>query len=346
MFTGAKMLNTALQRQNRRLERLRGQGIARSTVFVHEDCKTALNKLRPHLIDPVKASELSGLLFELEEKKSPTNVASVRQLSPFRYPGGKTWLVPEIKKWVLSSTTEPKFFIEPFAGGAMAGLTVAAENLARDVVLCELDADVAAVWKLIFHGSVKDVDWLCKEIITFEVSLGNVQKVLSNNSQNNKNQAFRTIIKNRMQRGGILAAGAGLVKSGEAGRGLNSRWYPQTLVNRIKALRALVGKIEFVEGDAFDLIEQYAKEKGAFFFVDPPYTAGGKKAGKRLYTHSEIDHDKLFRVMSKVRGKVMLTYDDAPEVRELANRYGFSCSTIPMKNTHHKIMNELIILNH
>jgi len=35
---------------------------------------------------------------ELPEK--PTNVASVPQRSPFRYPGGKTWLVPKFRQWM------------------------------------------------------------------------------------------------------------------------------------------------------------------------------------------------------------------------------------------------------
>ena len=32
-----------------------------------------------------------------KREKAIVNVASVRQLSPFRYPGGKTRLIPEIK---------------------------------------------------------------------------------------------------------------------------------------------------------------------------------------------------------------------------------------------------------
>jgi len=78
--------------------------------------------------------------------------------------------------------------------------------------------------------------------------------------------------------------------------------------------------------------------------VDPPYTAGGKKAGKRLYTHNEIDHEGLFALMAAVRGSVMMTYDDAPEVREMAQRHGFRIETVPMKNTHHAIIQELLLL--
>nr|VFJ93779.1 MAG: hypothetical protein BECKH772A_GA0070896_1006112 [Candidatus Kentron sp. H]VFJ94492.1 MAG: hypothetical protein BECKH772B_GA0070898_1006212 [Candidatus Kentron sp. H]VFK00992.1 MAG: hypothetical protein BECKH772C_GA0070978_1005612 [Candidatus Kentron sp. H] len=95
-------------------------------------------------------------------------------------------------------------FVEPFAGGANVGLSVAAENLANRTFLCELDEDVAAVWKTIFHGTDADVKTLSNRITSFDVNLENVRTVLNGNPRSDKNRAFRTIIKNRMQRGGIM----------------------------------------------------------------------------------------------------------------------------------------------
>lgn len=335
---------TALARQNRRLDRLKEQGVVRTTVFVHEECKPALEGLRTHLIDPKKATILSELIEHLHDKKAPTNVAQVRQLSPFRYPGGKTWLVPEVRKWLSLSSITPSVFVEPFAGGAMIGLSVAAEQLAEQVVLSELDDDVAAVWQTIFQGKKADVNWLCNEITKFDVTLENVKAVLDNEPKKVREKAFRTIVKNRMQRGGIMAAGAGLIKAGEAGKGLKSRWYPETLAKRIETLQSLQDRICFEKSDAFEVIRRYSEDPNAFFFIDPPYTAGGKKAGARLYTHNEIDHEGLFKLMASVRGTVMLTYDDAPEVRALAESNGFRIEPIPMKNTHHQLIKELLIM--
>jgi DNA adenine methylase len=65
----------------------------------------------------------------------------------------------------VSAKTKPSIFVEPFAGGAITGLSVAAENLADAVFLCELDDDVAAVWKTIFHGSDADVLTLSKKLL-------------------------------------------------------------------------------------------------------------------------------------------------------------------------------------
>ncbi len=109
---------------------------------------------------------------ERSEKKRIVNVASVKQLSPFRYPGGKTWLVPEVRHW-LSQKPKPSEFIELFAGGGIVGLTVAAEGLADHVTLVELDPDVGAVWETIFHG---DAEGLAERILQFDLTL---EKVLS-----------------------------------------------------------------------------------------------------------------------------------------------------------------------
>jgi DNA adenine methylase len=298
----------------------------------------------PASFDPAKAEAVTARVTQLSDERAPTNVARVRQLSPFRYPGGKTWLVPEVRKWLVSAKHAASVFVEPFAGGAMAGLTVASEGLAEHVFLCELDEDVAAVWATIFHGADQDVRWLCKQIIDFEVTHENVREILAGNPKARKSRAFRTIVKNRMQRGGIMAAGAGLVKAGEAGRGLRSRWYPETLAQRIEILHGLRSRITFEEGDAFEAVRRFTNDPNAFFFVDPPYTAGGKNAGKRLHTHNEIDHEKLFALMDSMCGSVMMTYDDAPEARTMAALRGFRVEAVPMKSTHHEIIHELLIL--
>ena len=51
--------------------------------------------------------------------KSVVNVSSIPQRSPFRYPGGKTWLVPLVRQWLRSLPRRPALLVEPFAGGAI-----------------------------------------------------------------------------------------------------------------------------------------------------------------------------------------------------------------------------------
>ena len=90
-------------------------------------------------------------------------------------------------------------------------------------------------------------------------------------------------------------------------------------------------------------MRDFSDREDAVFFIDPPYTAGGKKAGKRLYKYCDIDHEELFSICEALRGDFLITYDNADEVKELARSHGFSTRLIPMKNTHHAKMQELVI---
>ena len=158
-----------------------------------------------------------------------------------------------------------------------------------------------------------------------------------------RERAFQTIVRNRTLHGGILAAGSGLTKTGEGGRGLASRWYPQTLAKRLRAISRMRHRLRFEHGDGMACIRRHAAAADAAFFIDPPYTAGGKNAGRRLYAHHRLDHDLLFALCAALSGDFVMTHNNADEVRQLAAKYGFESRPVAMKNTHHATMTELAI---
>ncbi len=264
--------------------------------------------------------------------KKVTNVASVPQRSPFRYPGGKTWLVPTIRKWLDNDVER---LIEPFCGGAIVSLTAAAENLAESVLMIEKDEEVAAVWDVIFS----DYKWLVDKILSFNMSMDNVNGILQTEPDDVRGMAFKTIIKNRTSRGGILAKGAGLIKRGENGKGLMSRWYPVTLARRIADIAALKDKITFIKGDAFDYFSPENYTDRTYYFIDPPYYV----AGKRLYTFSEIDHESLFKSVSNLGCHFLMTYDKNEYILSLVEKYHMQWRTIPMRTTHLIQKEELLV---
>lgn len=268
------------------------------------------------------------------------NVSAVPHRSPFRYPGGKTWFVPRIRQWLARLPHKPKEFIEPFAGGAIVGLTVAFERLAEHVIIVELDHEVAAVWHTILGN---DGEWLADRVGSFHMTWGNLEEELAREPRTVRDLAFQTVLRNRTAHGGIMAPGAGKVKNGEKGRGLTSRWYPSTLRRRIREIVRVKDRISFIEGDGLEIIRGGARDKDAVFFIDPPYTAAGKKAGTRLYNHFELDHERLFTLAAGVAGDFLMTYDDARELRELAARHGLDNELVAMTNTHHAKMSELLI---
>lgn len=274
-------------------------------------------------------------LFDCETLKKPINVASVPMRSPFRYPGGKTWFVPYVRKWLrkLGGNVE---LIEPFAGGGIVSLTAAIENLAKKVIMVEKDEDVAAVWRTILGQEGK---WLAEQITNIEITPENVRAVLKKHATSVRERAFITILKNRLHHGGILAYGAGFIKNGENGKGLRSRWYPGTLKKRIMAITEIRSKIEFIHGDGLEIIEKNLEHKDAAFFIDPPYT----KTGRRLYKYHEINHERLFDLSKNISGDLLITYDDAPEIEALALKQNFEVEKVLMKTTHHTKKYELVI---
>lgn len=278
--------------------------------------------------------------FDVPSAEPVVNVASVPQRSPFRYPGGKTWLVPRVQQWLRSLAWKPSLFIEPFAGGGIIGLTVAFEQLVSRVLLVERDDQVAAVWRTILSD---DNEWLAQRILSFDLTHEHVLRELQARSSSTRQRAFRAILKNRTFHGGIMAPGSSLIKNGEAGKGLRSRWYPMTLARRIRAIAKVCDRISFIEGDGLAVIQKYAGRQEAAFFIDPPYTAGGKRAGSRLYTHHHVDHPRLFDLAKRIGGDFLMTYDYAEEVVTLALQHGFKTRTVAMKNTHHARMTELLI---
>ena len=230
---------------------------------------------------------------------------------------------------------------EPFAGGGIIGLTVAFVKLAGHVTLVELDDDVAAVWQTILssHG-----DWLAERIASFELTPATVQSALSQPAPLLRERAFQTILKNRVNRGGILAPGAGRIKQGENGKGLLSRWYPQTLRKRILDIVAVRDRITFIHGDGLESLRSIRLPLGCtFLYLTRLTRPGGKKAGNRLYTHHKLDHTELFRLADRLAGNFLMTYDDAQDVRDLAYQHNFDVQVVAMKSTHHAKMTELLI---
>lgn len=268
------------------------------------------------------------------------NVASVPQRSPFRYAGGKTWFVPAFRRWMQSLAKPPEMLVEPFAGGATIALTAVCEGWTDHALLVELDPEVAAVWQVVCAG---DALLLAEKILRFELNYESVKTHLALEPKSTLDLAFKTILRNRTFHGGILAPGSGLIKSGEAGKGIASRWYPETLAKRFSALHVIRHRLSVICEDALQCTETYRDDPHCVFFIDPPYTAGGKKAGKRLYSFCDLDHEALFRFSAAIEGDFVMTYDNADEVSILAKSHQLCTRLIPMKNTHHAEMTELVI---
>lgn len=271
------------------------------------------------------------------------NVSKVKHLSPLRYPGGKTWLVPVVREWLTGVPKRPHTLLESFAGGATVSLTAVNEGLVDRAVLVELDDEVADMWDAIINGHPSDVDALRRRLVEFNFTPESVDETVSASGGSSVDRAVRTIVKNRARRGGVMAPGAGFMRSGD-GRGIASRWYPETIARRVGMIFDMRDRLTVIRGDGLAEVEAHSGV-GFAHFIDPPYTASGKRAGRRLYLHNEVAHDALFAAAAAVEGPVMLTYDDTEWTRGKAAEYGMVLAEVAMQSAHLVKMTELVVVS-
>ena len=269
------------------------------------------------------------------------NVAAVPQRSPLRYPGGKTWLIPHVRAWLGRISPAPRLLVEPFVGGGIVSLTAVMEDLADHCLMAELDHDVAAFW----HAALRHGPELCEKVQRFKPTREAVDRLSRRRPANVLEHGFQTLVLNRTRRGGVLASGAASIRRGENGKGVASRWYPDTLVKRLQAVAEHAERINFCETDGMQFLEALLENcrQSTVAFVDPPYTAGGKRAGQRLYAHAKLDHARLFEMLAESRINFLMTYDCSDEILSLIRKHGFHVVQVTMKNTRHELIPELLI---
>ena len=102
---------------------------------------------------------------------------------------------------------------------------------------------------------------------------------------------------------------------------------------------------EFLHKDAFDLIPKYLRNKSAAFLSILPTRRAENLRPSGCTSTAQLIIIQFFDLLETAAGEVMLTYDDANEVRDLATAHGFFIKPIAMKTTHHTRMYELAITN-
>lgn len=261
----------------------------------------------------------------------------MRFLSPLRYPGGKSWLAPTIAAWLHQNGTAT--LVEPFAGGASVSLEVADSGLGR-ARMAELDPVVAAFWQCVLTGDLPTLLERVRAFVPTPAGVCEATAAAGAAGASEVDVAFATLVLNRTRHGGVIASRAGSLGRGERGRGLASRWYPDTLITRLQHARTLAPNVRLHHGDWSEVVG--AREVA--YFVDPPYSLGAGSPGRRLYTHHDVDHEQLFAALAATGAPVALTYHDHESVRALAHGHGMQVAAVAARGNR-GVRRELLISN-
>lgn len=235
-------------------------------------------------------------------------------ISPLRYPGGKSALGPYLA--LAARERQIDTIVEPFAGGAGAGLYALSVGACTHLHLNDLNPLVADLWKSMVETPQDLIDLIFQTRVT--VSEWHRQKAISENSKSTLESAFAALFLNRTNHGGFLRGRpiGGLAQTGK-GR-IDDRWNPDTLARRIRRIASLGSAITVSNSDG---VAQISRWGSALLFVDPPYVA----AGKRLYGGSrgaELEqlHYDLQLVLER-HPNWILTYDADPLIDQLYGKH-------------------------
>ncbi|WP_211581232.1 DNA adenine methylase [Mobiluncus curtisii] len=237
-------------------------------------------------------------------------------ISPLRYPGGKASLAGPLADLINTLDSHITCYVEPYAGGAGAGITLLHEGIVDRLVINDIDPAVYSFWKTVTTENDRLVEQIGKVPLTIEEWKRQRAIYRNPNTGVGFELGFAFFYLNRTNRSGILTGGVigGLQQQGTYR--LGARFNRETLANRIRALSEIGDRIEVTAKDGRTVIREYAKRENTFMYVNPPYV----KAGSRLYLKSFDRHDHI-NLADTIKETAppywLMTYDDTPLIREL-----------------------------
>ena len=242
--------------------------------------------------------------------------------SPLRYPGGKAKLARFMEFIIKERGYAGGTYIEPFAGGAGIAVELLLRDVVSRIVINDYDKGIWSFWKAI----LTETERFISEIRTVPLTINEWEKQRAISLNYNKKYSFElgfaTFYMNRTNRSGIIKGGVigGLQQTGKWK--IDARFNRESLISRIESIAFRKKDIRLYNQDITTFIEHYVpfySEKAMIYF-DPPYF----KKGKQLYMNffEFEDHKRIERVIrNSVECDWIVTYDDAPEIREIYASY-------------------------
>jgi DNA adenine methylase len=221
--------------------------------------------------------------------------------SPFRYAGGKFYA----RKLILEQLPVHDAYVEPFAGG---GSIFFAKPKVGENWLNDADANLVNCYVHIRDYVGQLIEFLDGLPATKELH-GYYKNEFQ--PQNNLERAGRWYYLNRTSYSGIMN-----MQNCYWGYGEKFSMRPENWARHLLRCSEKLQGVQITNFDFADVIEQVPDN--TFLFIDPPYFNADQD---KFYTHSFTlaDHYRLAESLQKHANRLsfLLTYDDAPEIRDL-----------------------------
>jgi DNA adenine methylase len=240
--------------------------------------------------------------------------------SPLRYPGGKAALAGFFGELIGRLGLDRATYVEPYAGGAGAGIALLHQDAVQRLVINDVDPAVYCFWLSV----TSDAEQFAARIIDtpLEVDEWRRQKEIYRAADESDSFAlgFAFFYLNRTNRSGILNAGpiGGVNQTGSYK--IDARFNRDQLAERVAAIGALASRITVLSLDGMAVTQRYVADTSAFVYVDPPYVDMGGSLYLNAFTHR--DHaDLAAKLDEQPDGNWVVTYDPSDFIRRLYRQH-------------------------
>lgn len=247
---------------------------------------------------------------------------STNTRSILRYPGSKARFVGLIEESIRRNKLAVEVFAEPFCGGASVSIALLEKGIVQSIALNDADPLIAHLWDTIF--SIHN-EWLAEQVITVPLTIDEWRRQKALEPSSPREAALKGLYLNRTSFNGILHKAGPLGGWGQEKRQVGVRFNREKLATRIRELAQLSDRVVAVScNDWRTFCKRIQREFSAFFYFDPPYYH--KADALYGYYFNEAEHEELRDYLARLEEPWMLSYDDAPEIREL---YDFKSTFVP-----------------
>lgn len=254
--------------------------------------------------------------------------------SPLRYPGGKAVLSDFLADLIQANSLGDGIYVEPYAGGAGAALSLLFGEHVREIVLNDIDRCVYAFWRAVLNQTATLTGLVRQTRITVPEWRRQRAFYRSPRRQSQAALAFAGFYLNRCNRSGIMVNGGPIGGVRQTGKWkLNARFNKPELTKRIERVALYKSRVVVRNMDALAFLKSLCAKcdvERALIYLDPPYYDKGSQLYLNYYTPE--DHQALAAFLKAHHAvKWVLSYDDVPEVRDLYRnvryiRYGLNYS--------------------
>lgn len=245
-------------------------------------------------------------------------------ISPLRYPGGKSRAVNILKKYIPLNTKE---ICSPFLGGASFELSCAKEGLR--VYGYDIFEPLIDFWQCLLD----DKNSLVREVKKYYPLKKTAFYKLQSNHINLKTKIERAagfFVLNRSSFSGSTLSGG------------MSPGHPRFTESSIERLLSFSIKNFTVEKADFE--ESISKHKETLLYLDPPYLIKSALYGRKGDAHKYFNHKGLFEILRN-RNKWILSYNNCPEIIDMYKDYAIEYPIWKYGMSNDKSSREILILS-